>query len=110
MAGVLPFREIGRFIAKRYEIGLWGAFSNLAGNILAFIPLGFLLPAAFVSMRKAYRTILAGLAVSMAGEILQYVFAVGVCDIDDMILNTAGTAIGYAVFAALKKIRRRKIG
>lgn len=107
---LVPFREIGRFITKRSEIGVWGAFSNLAGNILAFIPLGFLLPAAVMFMRKAYRTILAGLLISMAGEILQYVFAVGVCDIDDLILNTAGTAIGYAVFAAVMRIRRRKIG
>lgn len=106
---LVPFREIGRFITKRYEIGFWGAFSNLAGNILAFVPLGILIPAAVISMRKAYRTVLAGVLISVAAELLQYALACGVCDIDDVILNTAGTAIGYAVFSAGMKIRRDKI-
>jgi len=107
---LVPFREIGRFITNRYEIGLWGAFTNLVGNVLAFVPLGLLIPAAFRSMRKPYRTIPAGLIISAAAELLQYKLACGVCDIDDVILNTAGTAIGYAVFTTVMKIRRSKVG
>ena len=107
---LVPFREIARFLTNRDEIGIWGAFTNLAGNILAFIPFGILVPAAFRSMRKAYRTILAGMFISAAAELLQYKLACGVCDIDDVILNTAGTAIGYAVFTTVMKIRRSKVG
>lgn len=36
--------------------------------------------------------------VSLAVETIQLVFDVGVFDVDDLILNTVGTIVGYALF------------
>ena len=38
------FREISRYVKYREQIGWYGFFLNTFGNVLAFMPLGFLLP------------------------------------------------------------------
>lgn len=81
-------------------------FRILVGNLLAFVPLGLLLPAA--SRRIAWPlVILAGLALSAAIEITQYGLSLYVghgyraADIDDVIVNVAGTILGLTLFAIL---------
>lgn len=77
---------------------------NLAGNVLMFVPLGFLLPGAFPGLRGFWRTFLAAGILICAVEILQMLFLVGFCDVDDLILNLTGSSIGYA----LRRIAERK--
>jgi len=81
-------------------------FSILVGNLLAFVPLGLLLPAA--NRRIAWPlVILAGLALSAAIELTQYGLSLYVghgyraADIDDVIVNVTGTIVGLALFAIL---------
>jgi len=76
-------------------------FGNLFGNIMLFMPMGFLLKA-FNRKRSTWRIVLAGALISASIELLQYVFKIGVCDIDDVILNTLGTWSGVLVFTYLK--------
>ena len=68
------------------------------GNILAFIPLGFLLPAAFKVMRKWYRSALVSFFIILAIECFQLVTLLGSFDIDDISLNLVGSMIGYVIF------------
>ncbi len=82
-------------------------FRILVGNLLAFVPLGLLLPAA--NRRIVWPlVILAGLALSAAIEVTQYGLSLYVghgyraADIDDVIVNVAGTIIGLALFAVLQ--------
>ncbi len=67
---------------------------NFYGNILLFIPLGVLLVLLSGSCQKIYTSFFLGAALSLVIEALQLFISRGT-DIDDVILNTAGTLCGY---------------
>lgn len=94
-----PFREIRRFWVYRHILGWKPAVENIFGNILIFIPFGALLPALVRRLRGFWKTVLTGFAFSLCVETTQLITGLGCFDIDDMILNTAGAAVGYLVFA-----------
>ena len=48
--------------------------------------------------------VLIGAAVSIAIEALQFAFDVGVTEIDDVILNTAGTLIGAVATRGINRL------
>ena len=67
---------------------------NLFGNIIMFIPFGFLgwLNAKYFSFKKL---IVDFLSVLIIVEALQYLTRLGVFDIDDLALNSLGVWIGF---------------
>ena len=67
---------------------------NLLGNIIMFIPFGFLgwLNAKYFSFKKL---IVDFLSVLIIVEALQYLTRLGVFDIDDLALNSLGVWIGF---------------
>ena len=72
----------------------WGRIIYLfAGNIIWFVPLGM-----YVQYRKERHGILRaavfGFALSFLIETMQYLFGTGISELDDLILNTAGAALG----------------
>ena len=69
-------------------------FKNACLNVLLFVPLGVLLPVLWGRFRSAKRTVLAGLAVSFAIEFSQ-IFTFRTTDVNDLITNTAGAALGF---------------
>lgn len=74
------------------------------GNLVLFVPLGVLLP---VLTKARNATILWGLGLSLYIEVSQYVFGTGVSEVEDLILNTAGTGIGYLIYLGARKLVRR---
>ena len=80
------------------------AVANLAGNIVLFIPPGFLLPAAFPRLRTFFRTACLSAGIISAAEVIQMLTFLGNCDIDDLLFNLTGVCIGYWIF---RLIRRR---
>ena len=74
------------------------------GNLVCFVPLGVLLP---VLTKARNATILWGLGLSLYIEVSQYVFGTGVSEVEDLILNTAGTGIGYLIYLGARKLVRR---
>ena len=72
----------------------------IIGNILLFVPLGFLLPLADRRMENCLITTLVGAGLSLLIEIIQYVTGTGLCELDDLFHNTLGTFTGYQGFAA----------
>ena len=101
---IIPFRATYGMIRGLSPLRL---IENLAGNIILFVPFGILLPLAFETKRK---TLLFGCMTSCLIEILQFVFAMGTADIDDIILNTLGTVFGYVIYIIAKHIfRERKV-
>lgn len=80
-------------------------------NILLFVPFGFGLP--FVATVRFARVILAGALVSVIIESLQLSTGLmagitfRVADINDVLFNTAGTAMGYALFIGFMHVFRR---
>ncbi len=77
-----------------YYIGYWG---NIFGNIVLFMPFGFLL-SYLCSQKRWQRILLYRLFTSIGIELAQLVFCIGVCDIDDVILNVTGAATGIIIY------------
>jgi glycopeptide antibiotics resistance protein len=76
---------------------------NVGGNILLFIPLGFLVPKLWDYFKRLKNVFLLGLGVSISIEILQlFESLVGgwgrVTDIDDVICNVIGVVLGYYMY------------
>lgn len=73
---------------------------NLVGNVALFAPLGLLAPIRFPVLRSVWRVGAGAAAVSALIEALQYLLLTGRhSDINDIIFNTTGALVGYAVLA-----------
>lgn len=79
------------------------AIYNLAGNIIIFIPLGVLLPVVWSCTRRFWRVVGVGAAVSVVLELSQLVFRIGDFDVDDILLNTFGVALGVGVYTLVRR-------
>lgn len=100
-----PFQEIARFWKYREQLGIW-SYINLFGNIIIFVPFGFFEPLAG-KRRSFWATLVDGCQMSLFVEVFQLVTKVGRFDVDDLMLNTLGVAIGYLCFLMWNVIRRR---
>jgi len=98
---LIPFREIGRYLRYHQQIGTWLVLWNLAGNIIGFVPFGALLPILRKRKMGFSKVLLLSFELSLVIEISQLILRVGSCDVDDMILNTLGGCIGYAMYYAV---------
>ena len=107
---LIPFVEIRRFWVYRKQLGFLAVFTNLFGNVIGFLPFGFILPVILERMRSGWLIILAGFGLSVTVEVIQLITKVGCFDVDDMILNTAGAALGYLLFFICNHLRRKIYG
>ncbi|MGP1403223.1 MAG: VanZ family protein [Catonella sp.] len=99
------FKEIIRYITNMEAIGFKLVLLNLGGNIIAFIPLGTFMSYFFNGSRHTFiKTILIGLILTTLVEGIQLVTRVGICDVDDILLNFTGVVTG----AVLAKLFRKK--
>lgn len=71
---------------------------NLLGNVLMFIPAGWLMRRVFPALRSFLRFFLTAFLCILLVEILQLLTLLGSFDIDDIILNLAGMVTGYLLF------------
>ena len=74
-----------------------GYWKDIILNILLFVPVGCL-----VGGRKA---IVFGIVLSLGIEIIQYVFRLGYCEVDDVINNTLGVLAGTLIYFFMGKKR-----
>ncbi len=79
-------------------------------NVLFFFPLGLSLPYILAdrTKHKVKITIITALVFSTFIEIIQYIFALGLCETDDVIMNTIGAAIGTLSYITCIKLQKRK--
>ena len=106
---LILFTEIRRFWVYREQLGLWACFMNIAGNVIAFMPCGYLIPTMFKSRRNAADVVFTGFIISFIIECTQLVFRVGSFDVDDLLLNTIGAALGYVIWFALHRFADCKV-
>lgn len=92
--GILAFWE---------SIGEPWAARNLLGNILLFVPLGALAPLIGPKGFGFLKTTVYGLSVSLLIECSQ-LFLIRGTDVDDLILNTAGTVLGYVLYLLFRGV------
>lgn len=96
----VPFKSIIELIKDPRT----ASFRQVFGNIVLFIPMGFLVPLLFNKMSTLRKVVLVGFISSFTVEFLQFLisFIIGatykITDIDDIILNTIGTIIGFILF------------
>lgn len=93
-----PFKEIKRFYNNWRTIGLERVLLNLVGNVLAFVPFGFVLPVMSRNFRNGFHIALLSLEFSLLVEVIQLVSKVGSFDVDDLLLNTLGGILGYILY------------
>jgi glycopeptide antibiotics resistance protein len=99
-----PFETIG--VALRFGLD-WREGRVLVGNVLAFAPFGVFLPLLWPRWRSLIAVTGAALAISLAVEVTQVALSVlmgfpyRVADIDDVIINVLGAAIGYGIYRAI---------
>jgi len=75
---------------------------NIVGNIGLFVPIVFFLRFIFKITNPWLILFICG-TMSTCVELTQYIFSIGVADIDDIILNTVGAALGILLLTLLKK-------
>ena len=102
------FKEIKRFWMYRSLLTPEAFITNLVGNVFAFSPFGFLLPVMTEKKRGLIKVVLGSFLFSLIIESCQYIFKVGVFDVDDLLLNTIGGLIGYIIYKIAVTIYRRK--
>ena len=90
------------WLQRTYEMGMGRMIEQLLLNIAMMIPLGFLLPVVFRSLRRWWRSGLWVMALSACIEVAQY-FIGRSADIDDLLMNVLGGLIGYLVAALLHR-------
>lgn len=102
------FKEIRRFYIYREQLGWKAVVLNLGGNVVGFMPFGFILPIVSRRGRRWYNTFLLGFFLSFCIEITQLVFKVGSFDVDDLLLNTIGGILGFLCYKTVQEIRIRR--
>lgn len=108
---LIPFREILRFIRSIMNHGsihFMDVFVNLIGNVVAFIPFGALIRWVRNKKTNFGIAVLYTFLFSLSIEGVQLITRVGVFDVDDLILNTCGGAIGYLCYRILRAWDRRR--
>lgn len=79
------------------------SFINIIGNIIMFMPVVFLLPLICTKVDSCKKVVAIGFCTSLLIESSQLFLTRGT-DIDDLILNTLGTILGYLVFLIFKNV------
>jgi glycopeptide antibiotics resistance protein len=95
-ANFIPFKNIFYYLSPP-EIIKKG-LENIGGNIAAFIPFGILLSFIVSRQHSLQKILLLSFLTSFLFEILQLAFALGIFDVDDILLNVSGGLTGYLIF------------
>ena len=86
---LVPFHEIQLYLVAIRESGSVHSLINLLGNVIAFMPFGFMVP--LLSSRKLQslgKVVLLSFLFSLGLETTQLVTNCGIFDVDDILLNT----------------------
>jgi len=101
---LILFRSISHYL---HHIARPHGYLNFLGNIIPFIPIGFLIPINYYKLRGFIKTLLMSLIFIIVIEAIQFVTMLGYFDIDDIVLNLLGSLIGYFIYKAKSKKKKR---
>ena len=97
---LVPFSEI-----FRYKVGTKMFSYNVIGNIVMFIPFGYLI-GEYVKPKNIWPVIITTFVTSTTIEFVQLRIGRSF-DIDDILLNLVGGIIGYLLFIAISAINKK---
>ena len=96
---LVPFSSMGSMLRtlwyNPYPAVLWTVVYNIGGNIIMFLPLGFFLRALVPKCRKFWRCMGAVAVIMTTVELCQLFTLRGFCEVDDLMLNLLGAAMGW---------------
>lgn len=101
---LVPFQTLAIYLN---DLSFGVAFVNIVGNIIPFIPMGFLIPMVFQSQRKMFRTMFTCLLIILSIESIQLFTYLGSFDVDDLILNMISCFFGFLLFKAYKGLLKK---
>lgn len=97
------FKTIRMYIDYSYKLN---SFENLVGNIVVFVPFGFLFPYVMKRERNFFIMLLNAFIFVTGIEVFQLFSAFGAFDVDDILLNCFGAVIGYFLYLIFDKVRK----
>lgn len=106
-------------LPTRTVIGILRGFHGqvirqLVGNVVLFVPLGFLLPVLYASRRRLGATVATAIAASVGIEMIQLTMLLSMMsqravDVDDVFLNVTGAVLGYLAWRGSRSLARRPV-
>ncbi len=98
---LVPFATVRtylRWFAWGWDAGsLSLALVNIGGNLVAFAPCGVFVPLLLPRLNRFGWFLLSMTGVIVLVELLQLFTGTGICDMDDLLLNLAGSAAAYGL-------------
>lgn len=95
-----PFREFEEMMNGTHFF--W--FKQIFLNVLLFVPFGILLPMVSRYFKNPIVTLITGCLFSGIIEIMQYVTGRGLTEVDDVVTNTIGAAVGVVMYHIVSKV------
>lgn len=96
---LIPFQTMIDFIKNG---STYSIIINILGNLLVFMPLEYFLIELF-HVIKRWQNFTLSFTIILLIEVIQYIFKVGVFDIDDLILCTLGMILFYLIYMELRR-------
>ncbi len=102
-----PFYTIDNYlyvVLHRPQSGIFlHCLINLVGNVVMFIPAGWLLPRIFPRFRRFWKFLLCCAVSILLIEVFQLFTLLGSFDVDDIILNLIGMILGYLAWQIFRR-------
>ena len=95
---LLPFS----WIRETWSMGFLAMISQVIGNVLMFVPFGFLLSVVFKTCQSPIKTLITVASFYFSIDFFKY-FICRSADIDDLILNTLGGMLGFGMYLITDK-------
>ena len=99
------FKTIRMYIDYSYMLN---SFENLVGNVVVFIPFGFLIPYVLKRGRNFFVMLVNAFLFVLGIEVFQLFSAFGAFDVDDILLNCAGAVLGYFFYLIYEGIKKHR--
>lgn len=100
---IVPFKDTIETLTSG-KVPIKMPLRNIFGNILIFMPLGFIIPIIFNNYNKLSKIINLGFISSLSIEIVQLFVGYNICDIDDLIFNTTGAVLGFLCYKVFERM------
>lgn len=96
----IPFSSIFENISRlsNNTINTNIVIENILGNFLIYIPIGLFIPVIFQKLRSLWKTLSLVLLIVIIVQASQVLFRIGYFDVDTIILNLLGSALGYGIW------------
>lgn len=106
-AAILPFRTDLVPFARLLKYRRRSTLLHMAENILMFIPSGILLPFLYRRLDRFWKAVGVGALMSLGIELAQLLLSTRMTDVNDLIMNTLGAAVGYGLYALMRALAKR---